>query len=135
MKSSLPSYARDLIAFVIVALACPIAVFGGANIGCVRSTDFSGSCAATVIFVSPLLLFLGGTLAGVTTSGWTGLLVTVIGMVTGMTAILFVSMFAGQPVPVDWFSAVAATFFFGVPILAGYGFGRVLTRLFARRAH
>jgi hypothetical protein len=134
VKSLLPSPVRDLIAFVVAVLACPIAVFGGANAGCVGHTDFSGSCALTVIFVSPLVLLIGGTIAGIATRGWTGLLVMLVGMVVGMTAILFASELAGQPVPLDWFSAIAATFFFGVPLVAGYGVGRLVMRLVAARA-
>lgn len=133
MKSPLPSVARDVIALVVVALACPIAVFGGANLGCVGSAYFSGSCAATVIFVSPLILLVGGAIAGVSSSGWTGLLVSLIGMVIGMFSILLLSQIAGKPVPLDIFSAVFATVFFGFPIVIGYAIGRVLVRLFATR--
>jgi hypothetical protein len=134
LKIPLPSPVRDLIALVVVALACPIAVFGGANVGCVGHTDFGGTCALTVIFVSPLVLFIGGAIAGITTRGWTGLLVTLVGMVIGMTGILFLSELAGQPVPLDWFSAMVASGFFGGPIVVGYGAGRLVTRMRAARA-
>ncbi len=134
MKTQLPSPVRDLIAFVVVALACPVAVFGGANLGCVGHTDFAGSCALTVIFLSPLVLLIGGGIAGVATRGWTGLLVILVGTVVGMTAILFISGVEGQPVPVDWFSAVVATVFFGGPIVVGYGVGRLVMRLAVARA-
>ncbi len=119
---------------VVAALACPVAVFGGANLGCVGHTDFTGSCALTVIFVSPLVLFIGGALAGIATRGWTGLLATLVGMVIGMTAILLLSQAAGQPVPLDPFSAAVASVFFGIPIVVGYGAGRLGTRLAASRA-
>ncbi len=134
MKISLPNPVRDLIALVVVAFACPVAVFGGASLGCVGHTDFAGSCAVTVIFVSPLVLLIGGTIAGVTTHGWTGLLVTLAGMVIGMATILLLSELAGQPVPVDWFSAVAASGFFSLPIVAGYGAGRLARRVASTRA-
>lgn len=124
---------RDLLALVIVIVACPVAVFGGANLGCVGSSGFSGSCAITVIFVSPLILLAGGTMAGIASRGWTGLMVTLIGMVFGMFAILGLSFLAGKPVLVDIFSGVVATFFFGIPIVIGYGIGRIITRLFATR--
>jgi hypothetical protein len=34
---------------------------------------------------------------------------------------------------VDFFSGVFATFFFGIPIVIGYGMGRIIWRLFATR--
>ncbi len=134
MKKALPNPVRDLIALLVVVVACPLAVFGGANVGCVGHTDFVGSCAVTVIFLSPLILLIGGTISGISTSGWTGLLVVVIGMIAGMFAILLISQLAGNPVPLDWFSAVAAIFFFGIPIVAGYGAGRLVMLLLRRRA-
>jgi hypothetical protein len=124
---------RDLIALIVVAVACPVAVFGGANLGCVGSASFSGSCAMTVIVVSPLILLAGGAIAGISTRGWTGLLVAVVGMVIGMTTILALSMIAGKPVPLDIYSAVFATVFFGAPVVIGYAIGRVIWRLFATR--
>lgn len=134
MKIALPNPVRDLIAFLVVMVACPLAVFGGANVGCVGHTDFAGTCAVTVIFLSPLILFIAGLIAGFVTQGWTGLLVVLVGMVIGMFAILLVSEVTGNPVPLDWFSAVVASFFFGVPIVAGYGGARLVTRLFAARS-
>ena len=124
---------RDLLALVVVVLACPVAVFGGANLGCVGSAAFNGSCALTVIFVSPLILLVGGAIAGISSRGWTGLLVSLVGMVIGMFLILGLSFVAGKPVPVDIFTGVVATFFFGIPIMIGYAFGRVIVRLFATR--
>jgi hypothetical protein len=124
---------RDLLALIVVIVACPVAVFGGANLGCVGSAGFNGSCAVTVIFVSPLILLVGGAIAGISSRGWTGLLVALTGMVLGMFAILGLSFVAGKPVPVDFFSGVFATFFFGIPIVIGYGMGRIIWRLFATR--
>jgi hypothetical protein len=124
---------RDMLALVVVVLACPIAVFGGANLGCVGSASFNGSCAVTVIFVSPLILLAGGAIAGISSRGWTGLLVSLVGMVIGMFLILGLSFVAGKPVPVDIFTGVVATFFFGIPIMIGYAIGRVIVRLFATR--
>jgi hypothetical protein len=134
VKIALPNPLRDLIAFLVVMVACPLAVFGGANVGCVGHTSFSGSCAVTVIFLSPLILFISGLIAGFTTRGWTGLLAVLVGMVIGMFAILLVSELAGNPVPLDWFSAVVASFFFGGPIVIGYGGARLVARLRASRA-
>jgi hypothetical protein len=124
---------RDLIALVVVAVACPVAVFGGANLGCVGSVAFSDTCALTVIVASPLILLAGGAIGGISTRGWTGLLAVLVGMVVGMVAILVVSMAAGKPVPLDIFSALFATVFFGAPVVIGYAIGRVIWRLFATR--
>jgi hypothetical protein len=124
---------RDLLALVVVVLACPIAVFGGANLGCVGSASFNGACALTVIVASPLILLAGGIIAGISSRGWTGLLVSLVGMVIGMFLILGLSFVAGKPVPVDIFTGVVATFFFGIPVMIGYAIGRVIVRLFATR--
>ena len=133
MKTPLPSFVRDLAALVVAFLACPISVFGGANLGCVGHAGFEGSCANTMIFVSPLILISGGAIAGLLTKGWTGLLMTLIGVVGGMFAILVISNIAGRPVPPDIFTGVIATIWFSVPISIGYGIGRVVARLFATR--
>jgi hypothetical protein len=127
------SLIRDLGAMVLIALVCPFSVFGGANLGCIGHAEFSGTCAITMIVVSPLILLAGGALAGVLTRGWTGLLFTLVGMVAGMVAILLLSQASGQAVPVDIFSGVVASFFFGFPIVIGYGFARVLAKLMESR--
>ncbi len=127
------SMLRDLAALVVVALICPISVFGGANLGCIGHAEFSGSCALTVIVVSPLILLVGGAVAGTLTRGWTGLLWTLIGTVGGMFTILVISQIAHDPVPVDLFSGAIASFFFGFPVVTGYGFARVLAKLLESR--
>lgn len=134
MKSPLPSLARDLIALVVALVACPVSVFGGANVGCVGRAGFEGDCALTMVFMSPLILILGGVLAGITTRGWTGLAVTLVGTVAGMFAILAISNLVGRPVPPDFFTGVIATVWFSAPITIGYAMGRVVVRLLATRA-
>jgi hypothetical protein len=131
---SLPSFTRDLAALVIGFLAGPISVFGGANIGCVGHAGFEGSCATTMVFLSPLILLAGGGAAGVITRGWTGLLATLLGVAGGMVGILAISNLVGRPVPPDIFTGVIATVWFMVPVTIGYGIGRVIERLFATRA-
>ncbi len=133
MKTPIPSFARDLTALVVALLACPISVFGGANLGCVGQAGFTGGCATTMVFMSPLILIVGGIIAGAVTRGWTGLLATMVGVVLGMFAILILSNFAGRPVPPDIFTGVIATVWFSVPMVIGYGIGRVLVRLFETR--
>ena len=133
MKTPLPSFVRDLVALVVAFVACPVSVFGGANLGCVGSPGFEGDCAMTMVFVSPLILIAAGLIAGVVTSGWTGLLWTLVGVVGGMVAILAISNLAGRPVPPDIFTGVVATIWFSVPTVIGYAIGRVVSRLFATR--
>lgn len=134
MKSPFPSPVRDLIALLVALVACPVSVFGGANVGCVGRAGFEGDCAVTMVFMSPLILILGGTVAGLVTRGWTGLLVTLVGTVAGMFAILAISNFVGRPVPPDIFTGVIATVWFSAPMVIGYAIGRVIVRLLATRA-
>lgn len=118
---------RDLIAFVIVAVACPVALFGGSLLGCVGQ-GFTAECAAAAIAISPVILLLAGVVAGLVTRGWTGLLVGFLGNIAGMTAILVMSFGLGEPVPIDPISGIIATAWFGFPSLTGYGIGRVIWR-------
>ena len=124
---------RDLIAFLVIVVACPAAVFGGSNLGCVGSASFNGDCALNAIFISPVLLLVAGTIAGIATRGWTGLLIVLVGTVVGMFSILFLSFAAGRPVPVGPIEGAIATIFFAGPIVIGYGIGRVIVRLFDTR--
>jgi hypothetical protein len=133
VKSPFPSPIRDLIALLAALVACPVSVFGGANIGCVGHAGFEGNCAVTMVFMSPLILIAGGLVAGLTTRGWTGLLATLVGTVAGMFAILAISNLAGNPVPPDIFTGVIATVWFSTPIIIGYAIGRVIVRLVAAR--
>jgi hypothetical protein len=125
---------RDVAALVVALLACPISVFGGANLGCVGRAGFEGDCAITMVFISPMILLGGGAIAGLLTRGWTGLLVTLVGVVAGMVTILVLSNLMGRPVPPDIFTGVIATIWFSVPTIIGYSIGRVIARLFATRA-
>jgi hypothetical protein len=123
---------RDLIAFLIAAVACPVAVFGGSNLGCVGQ-GFNASCAMAAVFISPLMLIAAGVLAGLVTRGWTGLLIVLLGVLAGMVSILVLSFGVGKVVPLDPISGVIATVWFAVPMMIGYAIGRVAWRLFATR--
>jgi hypothetical protein len=123
---------RDLMAVVIAALACPVAVFGGTNVGCVGQ-GFNSDCAMNAIFISPLVLLAAGVATGVVTRGWTGMLLVFIGTVIGMTSILVVSYASGRPVPLDPISGLIATVWFLAPLTIGYGMGRLVWRMFASR--
>ena len=84
-------------------------------------------------YISPVLLMAAGVIAGISSRGWTGLLITFVGTVIGMSVILVLSFGIGEPVPVDPISGVIATVWFFAPIAIGYGAGRLLWRLFATR--
>jgi hypothetical protein len=120
---------RDLLAVLIIAVACPLALAVGSTIGCVGQA-FSSSCAISAVVISPVILFLAGVAAGLATRGWTGWMLVLVGLAIGMTAILVLTFGIGKPVPLDPVSGFIAWVWFVAPISAGYGLTRV-----ARRAH
>ena len=131
MESVRYSQLRDLLAVVIAAVACPVAVFGGSMLGCLGNGEgFVSSCAMNAAYIAPLLLIAAGLLAGLVTRGWTGLLMVFIGTVIGMLAILVLSFGVDEMVPLDPISGVIATIWFTVPIAIGYGLGRVTWHLY-----
>jgi hypothetical protein len=115
---------RDWIALAIILVVVPLSVFGGTNIGCIGQ-GVTQSCAAQAVFLSPLLLVVAGLIAGLITSGWTGLLAVGVGQIAGQVVIVAVSYMAGRPVPIDLFSGIVATIWFGAPIAIGYGLARL----------
>jgi hypothetical protein len=123
---------RDVIAYVVVAVACPLALFFGSMADCLVQ-GFEPKCAQNAIGIAPLLLFLSGVVAGLVTRGWTGLLFGFLGTITGMVVILGLSFGVSEPVPLDPFSGIIATIWFGVPTVTGYGVGRLTSRLLERR--
>jgi hypothetical protein len=114
---------RDWIALVLILVVVPLSVFGGANLGCVGQ-GISQVCEPQSVFISPALLALAGLVAGLITSGWTGLFVVGVGQIAGQVVIVAMSYIAGRPVPIDLFSAMVATIWFGAPIALGYGVAR-----------
>jgi hypothetical protein len=122
---------RRLAALVIVAAACPIALFGGALLGC-ATQGLSASCAIDGILVSPVLLAGAGLGASLLARGWTGLGFVMLGVLVGMLAIPVVASVAGNPVPIDPVQGVIATVWFMPPVLIGHGVGLGLRRLRAR---
>ena len=123
------SLLRDVAALVLVAVACPIAVFGGSAAGCIGAGGFQASCALNGVWIAPLMLLVAGFVAGLVTRGWTGLLIVFVGTVIGMVSILFLSFAVGRPVPVDPISGAIATVWFLAPIVIGYGAARLVRRL------
>ncbi len=122
---------RDWIALALILVVVPLSVFGGTNIGCINQ-GVSQGCAPGSALISPLLLMIAGVIAGLITSGWTGLFVVGVGQVTGQVVIVAMSYMAGRVVPIDLFSGIVATLWFGAPIALGYGAAR-LAMLLRRR--
>ena len=123
---------RDWVALVIILIAVPLSTFGGMNIACVGQGISSG-CAPAAVFISPVLLAAAGVVAGLITRGWTGLFVVGVGQILGQFLILLLSYLAGRGVPVDPFSAIIATIWFGAPIAIGYGLARGAVWIAGRR--
>jgi hypothetical protein len=111
-----------------------MSVFGGTNLGCIGQ-GLTTACSAQAVFISPLLLVAAGFAAGLITSGWTGLLVVGVGQVAGQVVIVALSYLAGRPVPIDPWSGIIATVWFGAPIAIGYGMARLASRLVRGRDH
>ncbi len=137
MNKDSRAFARDLGAIILVAVACPAALFGstllgGAILGC-AADGLTPECALNGILISPFLLLGAGFLAGFLTSGWPGLGFVAFGVIAGLVAIPLLTAAVGNPVPVDPFSGFLALFFFGPPVLLGYGAARGVVRLIARR--
>jgi hypothetical protein len=119
---------RDWIALILILVVVPLSVFGGTNITCIGQ-GLSQTCAPQAVLISPLLLMVAGVVAGLITSGWTGLLVVGVGQIAGQVVIVALSYVAGRPVPIDLFSGIVATLWFGVPIALGYGLARLGSRI------
>jgi hypothetical protein len=131
VEIGLGTLVRRLAALLIVAVACPVALFGGALLGC-ATRGLSASCAIDGILVSPVLLVGAGLGASLLASGRTGLGFVLLGVLVGMVAIPVLASVAGNPVPIDPVQGVIATIWFTPPVLIGHGVGRGLARLRAR---
>lgn len=128
MTSVPHSLLRDVAAAVIIAIACPIALFGGSMVGCLGQ-EFNADCAMTVAYISPVMLIAAGFVAGLVTRGWTGMMLVLIGLVIGLTVILMLSFSLSRPVNVDPISGLFAAVWFLAPITIGYGLGRLVSHL------
>jgi hypothetical protein len=114
---------RDWIALVLILVVVPVSVFGGTNVACIGQ-GIGQACPPQSALFSPALLMAAGLVAGLITSGWTGLFVVGVGQIAGQVVIVAVSYLAGRPVPIDLFSGMMATIWFGAPIAIGYGLAR-----------
>jgi hypothetical protein len=124
-------WGRDVVATILLAVACPAALFGGSMLGCIGQ-GFDASCAMDAIFVSPIILLGSGFIAGLLMRGWSGAVLMFVGVVIGMFLVLLVAFGVGRPVPVDPISGVIATIWFLTPVAVGYFFGRVAWHVWQR---
>jgi hypothetical protein len=124
---------RDLAAFIVVVVACPGALFGGALVSC-ASQGLTATCALQGIAVSPVILLGAGIVAGLLTAGWGGVGRTVLGLAVGLAVIPLIAGAAGNGVPIDPVQGAIAAMWFGVPLLIGHGLGRGIARLASGRA-
>jgi hypothetical protein len=124
-------WGRDVVALVLLAVACPAALFGGSMLGCIGQ-GFDASCAMDAIFVSPIVLLGAGVVSGLLLRGWTGVFLMVGGVIIGMFLVMFVAFGLGRPVPIDPISGVIATMWFLAPVAVGYFIGRILWHLWQR---
>jgi hypothetical protein len=123
-------FLRNLAVVLLLAAACPAALFAGSMLGCV-GRGFTSECALSAIAIAPATLFVAGMLAAVIASGWMGMLLAFVGIILGMITILALSFSVGRPVPLDPISAVIATLWFTLPVMFGYGVARLGARLLA----
>lgn len=123
--------ARDVAAMVIAAVACPGALFAGAQLSCV-ARGFDAECAMEGVLLSPFILAGAGLLAGLVTQGLRGFAFVLVGVVIGMVAILVISGLAGNLVPIDPLQGTIATTWFAAPVALGYGIGRGIAWVAAR---
>jgi hypothetical protein len=122
---------RDWIALVLILVVVPLSVFGGSNVGCVGQ-GLTRECVPEAVLVSPLLLLGAGLVSGLISSGWSGLFMVGVGQIAGQVVVVAMAYLAGRQVPVDLFSGIVATVWFGAPIAIGYGIGRLATRAWDR---
>ena len=115
--------ARNVIAFILVIVACPASLYITVTLGC-AALGYTGKCAMDSAVLSPVILMTAGFIAGVLSRGWTGIFIVVAGVIVGMFTLLYVSEALGRPVPIDPISGAIAGVWFMTPTLFAYGVGR-----------
>jgi hypothetical protein len=124
MSSGRVRMLRMIAAFVVVAVACPVTLFGGAIAGCAGG-GFNGGCATSASFLAPLFLMAVGVVSSILVRGWRGYLLTVVAVVVGMIAIFVLSAMEGTVLPFDLITGTLWTLFFLAPVTLGWVFGAV----------
>jgi hypothetical protein len=115
---------RMVAAFVIVAVACPVTLFGGAIAGCAGG-GFNGDCATSASFLAPVFLMGVGALSAILVRGWRGYVLVVAAVIVGMIAIFVLSAMQGTVLPFDLITGTLWTLFFLAPVTLGWVFGAV----------
>lgn len=128
MQTARSSLVRNVAAVAVIGAGCPIALFGGALIGC-ASQGFTTSCAMSGLVLAPLLLIAAGLVAALLARGLAGLVVILVGVALGMTSLLVLAGILGDPLPLDPVQGVIAWVWFITPTAVGYGLGRIGARL------
>lgn len=121
---------RDIAALILVAVACPVAFYGGVQMSCAAGTIDCALRGAAII--APLILAAAGILAGFLTSGWPGLGFTVVGVIGGLASVPFLAAAVGNPVPIDPFSPIFVFMLCMPPVALGYGLARGIARILGR---
>ena len=116
---------RDIAVIVVAAIACPLALFGGALAGC-ATQGFNATCAMSGVFISPPILIITGLIAAALTRGVWGYIWTAIGVLIGMVLIYGLTWVGGTTLPFDPITGMIATMWFLAPVSLGYLFGRFL---------
>jgi hypothetical protein len=114
---------RDIVAIVVAAVACPVAFFGGAMLGC-ATQGFDATCAMSGVFISPPILILAGLVAAALTRGLWGYAWVFIGVLIGMVLMFVLTYIGGTLLPVDPITGIIATLWFLAPVTVGYLLGR-----------
>ncbi len=114
---------RDLVAILVAAVACPLALFGGALLGC-ATEGFNAQCAMNGVLVSPPILIAAGVVAAALTRGLWGYVWVFVGVIIGMVLIFVLTYLGGTLLPVDPVTGTIATIWFLAPVSIGYVLGR-----------
>ncbi len=130
----MPAVARHIATVLVIALACPIALFAGVNVSC-SAGGMTAQCANNGLLLSPLILLLAGMISAFLERTAIGLLLGVIGIALGMTLLwIIVALARGIMLPLDPIQGLIATIWFGLPPIIGWtiartglwGYGRFL---------
>lgn len=121
----MPAIARHIATVLVIALACPVALFAGVNISCSASGGLTPQCAGNGLLLSPLILFLAGAISSLLERRIIGFVLGAVGIVLGMALLwIIVAVVRGIMLPLDPVQAAIATIWFGVPPIAGWIVGR-----------
>ncbi len=120
----MPAIARHIATVLVIAIACPLALFAGVNISC-STGGMTPQCAGNGLLLSPLILFLAGAVSALLEQRAIGFVLGAIGIALGMTLLwVIVALVRGIALPLDPVQGLIATIWFGVPPVVGWAAGR-----------